>query len=405
MSDGWATAPLSEVTVLIKRGRAPKYAEDGALVVSQKCIQSSNSFSTALARRTDVESKPVPDWAWLQETDTLVNSTGRGTLGRAAYVGHLSEKATADSHVAIVRPNPTEVVPLFLALVLSARTSEIESLQSGSTSQTELSPSALGTLHVPLPPLSVQRRIIDLMTHLDAHIANLRAEREALLGDLRRARDLVMRSGESRRAGDVFDILMGRQRSPSRATGPSMTPYLRAANVKDGRLDLSDVKEMDFDTAERARFGLKWGDVLVSEGSGSADAVGASARWGDELASPICLQNTLLRYRAVEGESTPSFVYHWCRWAYETGAFRETATGTNILHIGSNRAVEMRVGWVDPEQQVHACALLDEYEAVIASLDDEAGSLAEMRATLLRGLLDGTIALPSDYDALLSGAA
>ncbi len=42
-----------------------------------------------------------------------------------------------------------------------------------------------------------------------------------------------------------------------------MVPYLRAANVKDGRLDLEDVKSMDFSPAEQVILGLQAGDVLV----------------------------------------------------------------------------------------------------------------------------------------------
>lgn len=57
------------------------------------------------------------------------------------------------------------------------------------------------------------------------------------------------------------DVVLGRQRSPQHDSGPFMTPYLRAANVKDGELDLSDVKEMKFDPIERQRFALAPGDV------------------------------------------------------------------------------------------------------------------------------------------------
>ena len=44
----------------------------------------------------------------------------------------------------------------------------------------------------------------------------------------------------------IGEVRLGRQRSPKRATGPHMRPYLRAANVTWDGLDLSDVKEMDF---------------------------------------------------------------------------------------------------------------------------------------------------------------
>ena len=133
--------------------------------------------------------------------------------------------------------------------------------------------------------------------------------------------------------------------------------------------------------------------------------MGAAARWTGEMQEPICFQNTLLRYRAVPGESVPSFVYHWCRWAYESGAYMETATGTNILHIGSTRAVEMLVGWQAPGTQALLCEVLDDYEATIGALDHELRSLTKVREVVLADLLAGQLAVDEGYDSLLDGAA
>lgn len=261
-------------------------------------------------------------------------------------------------------------------------------------------------LEVLVPPLPVQRRIVDLMSHLDNHLEYLRAERDAGASLLLAHRSEMMKSvGSLQPAGSAFDILMGRQRSPQRASGPNMTPYLRAANIKDGYLDLSDVKEMDFDSTERTRYELRVGDVLVSEGSGSEDAVGAAAQWSAEIAGSVCFQNTLLRFRALEGTTTPAFTYHWCRWAYESGAFKETATGTNILHIGATRAVEMPVRVPSIRQQDEITALLDALEGGVAGLTNEIASLGRLRGVVLSNLLSGLVDVPVDYDALLPEVA
>lgn len=113
-----------------------------------------------------------------------------------------------------------------------------------------------------------------------------------------------------------------------------MVPYLRAANVKDGRLDLSDVKEMDFTPTEQRVFALKPGDVLVTEGAGSLAAVGASAVWSGELDGTVCFQNTLLRLRPAPGID-PRFLMWWARHAYGSGLFAAAAGGVNIYHLGA----------------------------------------------------------------------
>lgn len=100
-----------------------------------------------------------------------------------------------------------------------------------------------------------------------------------------------------------------------------MVPYLRAANVKDGYLDLSDVKEMNFTPDEQRVFSLRPGDVLVSEGAGSLAAVGASAVWDGSLAGVVCFQNTLLRLRPMSAVTSSRFLAWWARHAYASGLF------------------------------------------------------------------------------------
>jgi len=107
--------------------------------------------------------------------------------------------------------------------------------------------------------------------------------------------------------GEAVDVTMGRQRSPKHAVGEHIVPYLRAANVKDGRLQLDSVFEMNFSPAEQATFSLRPGDVLVTEGCGSIGQLGAAARWDGEIGGTVCFQNTLLRLRAVQGVTDPGF--------------------------------------------------------------------------------------------------
>jgi type I restriction enzyme, S subunit len=177
----WETVTLSEIATLIKRGRAPHYSDEGTLVVSQKCVREGNLFDPRMARRTDEKLKPIPDWAFLREGDVLVNSTGQGTLGRASLVQNLAEPATADSHVSIVRSDETRVLSTYLGTVLSHSRAELEDLGTGSTKQTELSPTALGSFSIALPPLIEQRRIVEVMSSVDAQIAALDGDVFALV--------------------------------------------------------------------------------------------------------------------------------------------------------------------------------------------------------------------------------
>ena len=170
---------------------------------------------------------------------------------------------------------------------------------------------------------------------------------------------------ETRALRAYADVALGRQRSPQHDSGPHMTPYLRAANVKDGELDLTDVKSMNFDPIEQSRFALRPGDVLVTEGSGSLSAVGASSVWNGEVQGTVCFQNTLLRLRP-RPSTDPRFLAWWCRHAFADGLFASVATGANIFHVSAERVRSIPMTYVPLEEQR---AIADHLDTETARID------------------------------------
>ena len=256
-----------------------------------------------------------------------------------------------------------------------------------------------------LPPIREQRRIVDLIGALDHAIEATDAARRAETVHLRRQRSLVFDSLETAPARDMFDILIGVQRNPTRATGDSQTHYLRSANVGSGVLDLADVYKMSISGAERAKYALQMDDVLVSEGSASETAVGAPCRWRGEIDGTVCFQNTLLRYRSRSGRTTPGFVEHWCAWAHDSGAFREVAGGSNIKHIGARRAELMPVAAIPFSEQRNLLAPIEAAAEALRASETHMRSLQALRATALTALLSGEHEIPESYDNLLEVAS
>ena len=123
---------------------------------------------------------------------------------------------------------------------------------------------------------------------------------------------------------EIAEVRLGRQRSPKRAIGPNMRPYMRAANVTWNGISLHDVKEMDFTPDEFETYALRRGDLLLSEASGSASEVGKPAVWNNEVPD-CCFQNTLIRVRAPEA-LVPFLHLHFHKDAL-TGKFARAARG------------------------------------------------------------------------------
>ena len=163
-------------------------------------------------------------------------------------------------------------------------------------------------------------------------------------------------------AVQLGEVRLGRQRSPKRATGPHMRPYLRAANVTWDGLDLSDVKEMDFDPREYETYQLRTGDILLAEASGSADEVGKPAVWADQIAG-CCFQNTLIRVRAFP--TVAPYLYMHLLADARTGALGRAARGVGIHHLGAQRTESWAVALPPLAEQHRIVAEVDHRLSVI----------------------------------------
>ncbi|GAA3252987.1 restriction endonuclease subunit S [Nonomuraea helvata] len=317
-----------------------------------------------------------------------------------AGVARAEHDGTHVSGVFITFEVDQRALPEFLGLYFQTPVfwDEMQNRASGTVLRRKtISETSFRAIPFALPPLPVQERIVEVIRAVDDQISALDAEAGALAALLRRRRaDFVTDdSFEAVTAEHAFDFSTGVRRTPDRATGRYMTPYLRSANVGYGTLDLSDVLEMNYDPVEREKFGLRYGDVVVSEGSASANAVGMPAMWRDELPGPVCTQMTLLRLRALEGVCVPGFVFHWSMWAYESRAFLDVAGGTNIKHISAKRAKGMTVRLPSLGRQREMVVELDAMESALKATRAEAARLRGVRAGLLAGLLDRTIEIES----------
>jgi type I restriction enzyme, S subunit len=109
----------------------------------------------------------------------------------------------------------------------------------------------------------------------------------------------------------VAEIQGGIQKGKKRKPGTELktVPYLRVANVQQGYLDLTEVKEIKATEAEIEKLRLVAGDVLMNEG-GDPDKLGRGWVWQDEL--PLCIhQNHVFRVRPNEEILDPFFLTYF----------------------------------------------------------------------------------------------
>ena len=133
--EGWRLGNVGEFSKVLKRGISPKYNDNGKFVViNQKCIrQTIVSFDEA-KKQDKIYSEELN----LKDSDTVICSTGSGTLGRVGQIFGNYKDTTFDSHITLVRANDN-IGKQYFFQVLKAHQVYLCEMGKGSTNQLELS--------------------------------------------------------------------------------------------------------------------------------------------------------------------------------------------------------------------------------------------------------------------------
>ena len=162
----WEWARLKDLTIKeIKRGKSPKYADDSNVYVfAQKCNVKLGGIDISLAKFLDMKTfDKYPIEEYMADGDIIINSTGNGTLGRIGIFRDSDRindfVIVPDSHVTIIRTG-NQLIKDYLFFALKYHQPYLEKLGEGSTNQTELRPSTVAELFIPVPPIGEQERIV-----------------------------------------------------------------------------------------------------------------------------------------------------------------------------------------------------------------------------------------------------
>ena len=177
----WCACKLVDICSFLSRGKSPKYSEEDKTypVFAQKCNLKDGGVSLEQAKFLDPST--INKWNEvykLQTGDILVNSTGTGTVGRTRLFNTIClgnyPFVVPDSHVSVVRVLKS-ICPQYVYAYISSDSIQqyMEENLAGSTNQKELYIGVLENMHIFLPPLAEQYRIVAKIEKLFSSLDNI----------------------------------------------------------------------------------------------------------------------------------------------------------------------------------------------------------------------------------------
>jgi len=169
-------------------------------------------------------------------------------------------------------------------------------------------------------------------------------------------------------------------------------PYLRAANVQDGYLDLEKITTIEIPEDLASRYELKSGDVLMTEG-GDLDKLGRGFPWEGQI--PGCLhQNHVFAIRTNPRLLLSKFLTYVTASRYGRDYFE--ATGKRTTNLASTNSTKVGLFPIPlppvEEQQIiidYIDKKLEQVRHVEAAITSQIATLAAYRKSLIHEYVTG----------------
>lgn len=271
-------------------------------------------------------------------------------------------------------------------------------------------------LRLPYPPLEEQKTIADFLDQELHRVDSLTEKQAMLVRRLRERKNALLKEhvlgiDSSSRASNShqkewlagvpenwqitkirreFSLTLGKTLNAAANSGDIETPYLRAGNIQESGIDLSETKTIAATAKERADLKLIEGDVVVVEG-------GAGYGRSDVLEQPLVgwiFQNHVIRARS-QGSVPPEYLDYYIKYLRSIGHFEKLSSYATIPSISSEALGQISIPKppVDVSRQIIKILQQEfrEHDALITKSQRLIEILSERRAALISAAVTGKI--------------
>lgn len=270
----------------------------------------------------------------------IIISTVRPNLNTVAIIPKELDGAIASTGFCVLRPNKLKVDTkyLFHYVKSEAFVNSLVKLATGAN-YPAVSDKIIKEQQLKAISLCEQKEIAATLDKAE-NILHKREQAIKLADNFLRANFLKLfgdpisnpKNWELRKLGEIADCQLGKMLSKKSKTGLSPKKYLRNANIRWRKIDVSDLLEMDFNEKELSKFELKQGDLLVCEGG----EIGRCAIWDNQI-QDCYYQKALHRVRPDYNVLTSVYLQEYFYSMAKGNAFSEFVSEVTFSHLTAEK--------------------------------------------------------------------
>lgn len=352
-------------------------AEDSIVCMRTKNVQSDLDQGDLIAVPPHLVRR---EELYLRETDILVSTANSWNLvGKCSWVPKLTYKATAGGFISILRADSNIINPRFLYYWFNSDPVQNQVRHCGrqTTNISNLNFERCEALEIPLPRLSEQKRIADILDKADA-IRRKRREVVNVFGDLTASifNDMFSEQLTSTGWANLGDFVEELRYGTSNKSSDEGYTTLRIPNVVRGIIDLGELKTVCVSENEFTNLRLIDGDLLFVRTNGNPDYVGRCAIFQSSQmkavglnAAEIIYASYLIRARLKLDLLRPAFLQSYLQTSSGRMNVREKCrTSAGQYNINTKGIGSLKVPKIPIDDQIEFESRISASQPVLTEL-------------------------------------
>ncbi len=299
----------------------------------------------------------------------------------------------------------SELLPEFFKLLTTTRSlwEELQGLSTGMGGRRErVKPAAFLSIRIKLPPAVEQRRIVVVMSTIDAQIGALqtelaaeRATRRPLLSDL-----LSHGGAVPTELGAVGTFIRGRRFTKAQFTDGGLgCIHYAEVHTHFGPIATATVRSLDNDLRTQMRLACR-GDVVVAATSENLADLGKATAWLGER--EVAVHDDCYIFRHELDPRFASYLFASAEFQREKVQY---ASGTKVTRISGENLGKIKVPIPPYSTQVAIGQQLSSMDAAAEARRSELAALRHVRTDLLNALLSQEVTVGEAVDQFIEPAA